>query len=101
MAWCRCVSAWLALGARFPQAAPKLALSLDFNGVLLEDWIDRLRTDGRQTAWLMQVSSKVLDKKGAARGEKLIDALAAPAGRQRRRGRMTASPATWSRATPW
>ena len=67
-------SAWLALGARFPDAAPKLALSLDLNGVLLEDWIDRLRTDGRQTAWLMQVSSKVLDKKGAVRGEKLIDA---------------------------
>lgn len=67
-------TAWLTLGARFPHAAPKLALSLDLNGVLLEDWIDRLRTDGRQTAWLMQVSSKVLDKKGAARGEKLIDA---------------------------
>ena len=67
-------SAWLTLGARFPQAAPKLALSLDLDGVLLDDWIDRLRTDGQQTAWLMQVSSKVLDKKGAARGEKLIDA---------------------------
>ena len=67
-------SAWLALGARFRDAAPKLAVSLDLNGVLLEDWIDRLRTDGRQTAWLMQVSSKVLDKKGAPRGEKLIDA---------------------------
>ncbi|MFC5460821.1 exodeoxyribonuclease V subunit gamma [Massilia niabensis] len=67
-------AAWLALGARFPHAAPKLALSLDLDGVLLEDWIDRLRTDGQQTAWLMQVSSKVLDKKGAARGDKLIDA---------------------------
>jgi exodeoxyribonuclease V gamma subunit len=67
-------TAWLALGARFPQAAPKLALSLSLDGVLLEDWIDRLRSDGQQTAWLMQVSSKVLDKKGAPRGDKLIDA---------------------------
>lgn len=64
--------AWLALGARFPQAAPKLALSLAFDGVLLEDWIDRLRTDGAATAWLMQISSRVLDKKGAPRGDKLI-----------------------------
>jgi exodeoxyribonuclease V gamma subunit len=66
--------AWLALGKRFPQAAPKLAISLDLDGVLLEDWIDRLRSDGQHTAWLMQISSKVLDKSGAPRGEKLIDA---------------------------
>ncbi len=64
--------AWLELGRRFPQAAPKLAISLDFNGVQLEDWIDRLRTDGEKTAWLMQISSKVLDKSGAPRGDKLI-----------------------------
>jgi exodeoxyribonuclease V gamma subunit len=65
-------SAWLALGARFPQAAPKLAVGLTLNGVVLEDWIDRLRTDGDSTAWLMQISSKVLDKAGAPRGDKLI-----------------------------
>jgi exodeoxyribonuclease V gamma subunit len=39
---------------------------------VLEDWIDRLRTDGDSTAWLMQISSKVLDKAGAPRGDKLI-----------------------------
>jgi exodeoxyribonuclease V gamma subunit len=66
--------AWLALGKRFPQAAPKLAISLGFDGVLLEDWIDRLRSDSQHTAWLMQISSKVLDKSNAPRGEKLIDA---------------------------
>jgi exodeoxyribonuclease V gamma subunit len=66
-------TSWLALGARFPHAAPKLAVSLDLDGVLLEDWIDRLRTDGERVAWLMQISSKVLDKSGAPRGEKLID----------------------------
>ncbi|MET0982885.1 MAG: exodeoxyribonuclease V subunit gamma [Telluria sp.] len=65
-------SSWLKLGARFPQAAPKLAVRLEFDGVVLEDWIDRLRTDGRHTAWLMQISSKVLDKTGAPRGDKLI-----------------------------
>ena len=70
-------SAWLALGARFPQAAPKRAVSLglaDAHGqhVVLDDWIDRLRTDGEETAWLMQVSSKVLDREGRPRGDKLI-----------------------------
>lgn len=70
-------SAWLALGARFPHAAPKRAVSLaldDAHGdhLVLDDWIDRLRTDGEETAWLMQVSSKVLDKEGRPRGDKLI-----------------------------
>ncbi|UVW27358.1 exodeoxyribonuclease V subunit gamma [Massilia sp. H6] len=70
-------SAWLALGARFPQLAPKRAISLALlaehgTPVVLEDWIDRLRTDGATTGWLMLVSSKVLDRQGRARGDKLI-----------------------------
>ena len=65
-------TAWLKLGMRFPQPAAKLAVRLEFDGVVLEDWIDRLRSDGQQTAWLMQISSKVLDKAGAPRGDKLI-----------------------------
>lgn len=65
-------SAWLALGARFAVAAPKLAVSLEFDGIHLQDWIDKLRVGQGETAWLMQISSKVMDKKGAARGDKLI-----------------------------
>ncbi|MBQ5947232.1 exodeoxyribonuclease V subunit gamma [Massilia sp. ST3] len=66
-------SAWLRLGARFPQPAPKLAVSLVFDdGLALEDWIDRLRSDGERSAWLVQISSKVLDKQGRPRGDKLI-----------------------------
>ncbi|MFC0250512.1 exodeoxyribonuclease V subunit gamma [Massilia consociata] len=70
-------TAWLALGARFPHAAPKRAVSLALgdaqgNTIVLDDWIDRLRTNGDETAWLMQVSSKVLDKEGRPRGDKLI-----------------------------
>ena len=60
------------LGARFAEAAPKLAISLDFDGIHLEDWIDRLRVGAGQSAWLLQMSSKVMDKKGVARGDKLI-----------------------------
>lgn len=63
---------WLRLGARFPQAAPKLAVSLDLDGVPLDDWIDRLRSGDEQTAWLMQLSSRVLDRAGKPRGDKLI-----------------------------
>jgi len=65
-------SSWLRLGADFPQAAPKLAVSLELDGLQLDDWIDRLRSNGEQTAWLMQISSKVLDKHGKPRGDKLI-----------------------------
>jgi exodeoxyribonuclease V gamma subunit len=65
-------SAWLALGERFKAPAPKLALSLEFGGIVLDDWIDKLRTDDGETAWLMQISSKLLDKMGGARGDKLI-----------------------------
>jgi exodeoxyribonuclease V gamma subunit len=65
-------SAWLVLSARFPHSAPKLAISLAFDGIVLEDWIDRLRSGADGVAWLMQISSKVLDKRGAARGDKLI-----------------------------
>ncbi|WP_229425092.1 hypothetical protein [Massilia sp. Se16.2.3] len=50
------------------------SLKLAFDAVTLEDWIDRLRSNGAQTAWLAQTSSKVLDKEGAPCGDKLIDA---------------------------
>ncbi|MDL2353778.1 MAG: exodeoxyribonuclease V subunit gamma, partial [Pseudomonadota bacterium] len=65
-------SAWLTLCARFQAPAPKLPIALRFGDIELDDWIDRLRTAGDETAWLMQISSKVLDKKGGARGDKLI-----------------------------
>jgi exodeoxyribonuclease V gamma subunit len=65
-------TAWLTLCGRFAEPAPKLALTLDFDGVHLDDWIDKLRSGAGETAWLLQISSKVLDKKGAARGDKLI-----------------------------
>jgi exodeoxyribonuclease V gamma subunit len=69
--------AWLALRARYPHAAPKIAVSLDFGGVLLDDWIDQLRTDGNDTVWMLQTTSKVIDarsKTGALRAERLVDA---------------------------
>jgi exodeoxyribonuclease V gamma subunit len=49
-------------------------VSLELDSVRLEDWIDSLRTGDGNTVWLMQVSSKVLDKEGAPRGDKLVGA---------------------------
>jgi exodeoxyribonuclease V gamma subunit len=63
---------WLALGARYPVSAPKLSVNLELDGVLLDDWIDKLRSNDGETVWLMQISSKVLDRKGTPRGDKLI-----------------------------
>jgi len=65
-------SAWLSLRGQYRQAAPKLALSVDFAGVALEDWIDQLRSDGSNTVWLAHISSKVTNKSGTARGDKMI-----------------------------
>ncbi|CDG82516.1 exodeoxyribonuclease V subunit gamma [Janthinobacterium agaricidamnosum] len=66
-------SAWLRLCERFPQPADKQAIVLDFDGLRIEDWLDRLRSDGHgNTAWLMQISSKILDQAGQPRGDKLM-----------------------------
>ncbi|MFL6710694.1 MAG: exodeoxyribonuclease V subunit gamma [Massilia sp.] len=67
-------AAWLAQQARLPRAAPRLAVHLAFDdgAVLIEDWIDRLRANDNDTAWLLQISSKVLDKEGRPRPDKLI-----------------------------
>jgi exodeoxyribonuclease V gamma subunit len=65
-------SAWLALGSRYPRPAPKLVVSVDVGGLRLDDWIDRLRSNDAETVWLLQMSSKVLDRKGEPRGDKLM-----------------------------
>jgi exodeoxyribonuclease V gamma subunit len=94
---------WLALGARYPTPAPKLVVSLELNGgdagpVLLDDWIDKLRSKDGDTVWLLQISSKVLDRKGAPRGDKLIGPwlrqLAAAAVGERVTGDLVARDAT-------
>ncbi|TXF98414.1 exodeoxyribonuclease V subunit gamma [Massilia arenae] len=64
-------SEWLRVGARFPDAAPKLAVSLDLDGLRLDDWIDRLHSGDGQTAWLLQTASQVLGKDGKPRADKL------------------------------
>ncbi len=64
--------AWLELRASYPEAAPKLAVELALSGIAVEDWIDQLRTNGIDTVWLGQMSSKALDKAQRPRGDKLI-----------------------------
>ena len=58
-------------------------MGLDLHGVRIEDWIDKLRVtlslvgaDGEEggTAWLAQMSSRVTDKQGVARADKLVAA---------------------------
>jgi exodeoxyribonuclease V gamma subunit len=65
-------SAWLTLRERFPRAGAKLALGLQFGELRVDDWLDQLRSNGGESVCLMRTSSKVLDKKGQARGDKLI-----------------------------
>lgn len=64
--------AWLTLVARYPEAAPKLIVDLDVGGIQLVDWIDHVRQGEQGAACLTQMSSKVLSRGGALRGDKLI-----------------------------
>lgn len=64
--------AWLAQGARYPKPAPKLVVGVEAGGLRVDDWVDRLRSNDEDTVWLLQMSSKVLDRKGEPRGDKLI-----------------------------
>jgi exodeoxyribonuclease V gamma subunit len=64
--------AWLTLGGRFPHAAPKMAVDLDLGPAPLADWIEHMRQGSKGVAILAQTSSKVLDKEGNTRGDKLI-----------------------------
>jgi exodeoxyribonuclease V gamma subunit len=90
--------AWLRLSAKFAKAAPKLAVSLQFGAIHLDDWVDKLREGEGETVWLMQTSSKALDKNADPRGDKLIVAwlrqLAAAAAGQPVRGYLVARDAT-------
>jgi exodeoxyribonuclease V gamma subunit len=64
--------AWLTLRQHYELPAPKVALNRVLAGVPLDDWIDQLRSNGTETVWLAQMSSRVADKQGKPRGDKLI-----------------------------
>lgn len=64
---------WLKLCAQYPMPAEKLPVFFEHQGIRLDDWLDRVRSNGKDTAWLSQISSKVTNSKGEPRGEKLID----------------------------
>jgi exodeoxyribonuclease V gamma subunit len=63
---------WLKLCAQYPMPAEKLPVLLSRGDIRLDDWLDRLRSNGKETVWLTQSPSKVTSK-GVARGEKLIE----------------------------
>jgi exodeoxyribonuclease V gamma subunit len=63
---------WLQLQREFAQPAPKEALAFEHEGVRLEDWLTELRA-GEAGPVLLKLSPSVLQKKGLARGDKLIE----------------------------
>lgn len=68
-------SVWVDLRRQYPHSAPRLPVSLACGGIRLEDWIDKLHSDGEQTAWLDINPGKVLAKvkgKDVLRADKLI-----------------------------
>jgi exodeoxyribonuclease V gamma subunit len=69
-------SAWLDLCSKFPQPAAKLPVVFTHEGLRLDDWIDRLRSNGSETVWLEQHAGKLTkknqDKQIVARPDKLF-----------------------------
>jgi exodeoxyribonuclease V gamma subunit len=63
---------WLKLCAEYPMPAEKLRVDLTHEDIRLDDWLDGLSRNGKETVWLAQIASKVTSK-GVARGEKLIE----------------------------
>lgn len=67
--------AWLKAKNQFPVPAPRHPLRFvapDSTPVVLEDWLDELQTDGKQTAWLQLLPSKVWGKEKTLRLDKLL-----------------------------
>jgi exodeoxyribonuclease V gamma subunit len=66
-------SEWLKLCAQYPMPAEKLPVIFEHDGMRLDDWLDKVRSNGKDTVWLTQIASKVTTATGEARGDKLIE----------------------------
>lgn len=70
-------TAWLELCQQFPYPADKLAVNLSIDEIQLEGWLEQMHSNtqspGGEVVSLSQISSKITNKKGEVRGEKLID----------------------------
>jgi exodeoxyribonuclease V gamma subunit len=70
-------AAWLQLCRRHALPSEKLRISVPHQDVLLEDWLDRLRSDGSARVWLAQNPGRLVSATKEAvlpRPHKLIDA---------------------------
>ncbi|MBK4739130.1 exodeoxyribonuclease V subunit gamma [Noviherbaspirillum pedocola] len=70
-------AAWLELCRRYELPADKMRIAQSFDELTLEDWLDRLHSDGERRVWLAQSSGRMVSRKGQAaeaRPHRLIDA---------------------------
>jgi exodeoxyribonuclease V gamma subunit len=66
------LSRWRQVQSRYADAAPRQRLHFEHEGLLVDDWLDGLKTDGTKRAWIELSASRLLDKKGRLRADKLI-----------------------------
>lgn len=65
---------WQELQRAYPQAVDNVAVTLTHQEVQFDDWLGGLRSDGRQTVWVRMTASRLLERKGKLRADKLVDA---------------------------
>ncbi|KPC50289.1 exodeoxyribonuclease V subunit gamma [Amantichitinum ursilacus] len=63
---------WVSQIAAWPNAGSKQLLHFEHDGLTLEDWLDGLRQQGQQRAWLQLLSGTLCDKQGQPRADKLL-----------------------------
>jgi exodeoxyribonuclease V gamma subunit len=64
---------WLRYCSRYPIASAKLPVSFAHSGIRLEDWLDKLRTDGREAVWLELQAGRLIQQDGKhLKGHKLF-----------------------------
>lgn len=66
-------TAWLKLCQQYPTPSDKLPVIFVHEGIHLDDWLDKMHSNGTDAVWMTQIASKVTNKKDEVRGEKLID----------------------------
>ena len=65
---------WSQFHARWPHDAPRVPLRFEVDGLVVDDWLDNLRSDGASVAWVRLTASKLKATKKDVRADKLLGA---------------------------
>ena len=68
------LACWQTLAQAYPEAVDKLRLNLGLLGLQIDDWLESLRSGGREKVWIELSASTLCDDRGQARADRLVEA---------------------------